>query len=46
MIAIDFIRLLPLSKDENRVTYKRIFIIINRLIKYARFILIPANTNI
>jgi hypothetical protein len=44
-ILMDFIGPLPPSKDENGVTYERIFVVVDRLTKYARFIPMPANTN-
>jgi RNase H-like domain found in reverse transcriptase/Reverse transcriptase (RNA-dependent DNA polymerase)/Chromo (CHRromatin Organisation MOdifier) domain/Integrase zinc binding domain/Integrase core domain/Aspartyl protease len=45
VISMDFIGPLPPSKDENGVTYERIFVVVDRLTKYARFIPMPANTN-
>ena len=41
VISMDFVGPLPESKDENNVCYENIFVVIDRLTKYAGFIPLP-----
>jgi hypothetical protein len=40
-LTMDFLGPLPESKDENEVTYENIWVIVDRLTKYAHFIPLP-----
>jgi hypothetical protein len=41
VVSMDFIGPLPESKDENEVCYENIFVVVDRLTKYAEFIPMP-----
>ena len=42
---MDFLGLLPKSTNEDGVTYENIIVVIDRLTKYAEFILLPRKSS-
>jgi hypothetical protein len=40
-LTMDFVGPIPASEDENKVTYENIWVIVDKLTKYARFIPLP-----